>query len=77
MFKLPPMKCAQLAYSWLSIMADFIVEEHVMACAWALAYKNNEESRRVFQAEYGKEPPSRKIIAHWKSKLVEAESLED
>ena len=45
-------------------MADFTVEEKVMACAWALAYKNNEESRRIFQAEYGKEPPKQEQEAH-------------
>lgn len=53
----------------------FTIEEKVYAVAWSLSHNNREESRRMFQQKYGKEPPSANHIKFWSKKLLETGSL--
>ena len=59
-----------------SILMAFTVEEKIIATSWALAFENNEESRRRFVDRFHKAAPPNRTIAFWKRKLIETGSLE-
>ena len=54
---------------------SFTFEEKVYAVAWSLSHNNREESRRLFQQKYCKEPPTANHIKFWSLKLLETGTL--